>query len=203
MLIDKRDKKKRSQAQVFFQRSMCSVVVCKTKDCCGSLQTLEGWLWLWLRLVWNQWVQPLAKECRLHGPQCWSNCTFWPVFCGLDSRSGLRSASGSLSGLRCPERPGSSFFVERNFCIEIVLSRCQRTFFLYSLPLSNFDRKLSRPSRSSRRRLISAYPTTCHLYISPTSVPRKISRLFLGRTCFTRVLFTGCESHGRPGAGSR
>ena len=142
MLIDKRDKKKRSQAQVFFQRSMCSVVVCKTKDCCGSLQTLEGWLWLWLRLVWNQWVQPLAKECRLHGPQRWSNSTFWPVFCGLDSRSGLRNASGSLSGLRCPERPGSSSFVERNFCIEIVLSRCQRTFFLYSLLLSNFLKAL-------------------------------------------------------------
>ena len=125
MLIDKRDKKKRSQAQVFFQRSMCSVVVCKTKDCCGSLQTLEGWLWLWLRLVWNQWSNHLQKNVDCMARSAGRTVHFGRYFVDLTAALDL----GSLSGLRCPERPGSSFFVERNFCIEIVLSRCQRTFF--------------------------------------------------------------------------
>ena len=164
MLIDKRDKKKRSQAQFFFQRSMCSVVVCKTKDCCGSLQTLEGWLWLWLRWVWNQWIQPLAKEYRLHSPQCWSNCTFWPVFCGFGSRSRLRNASGSLSGYDAQSDRKTTPLLNGTSALKLFCPNVNAPCF-FSLPLNNFF-------------LISTYPTIYHLYISPTSIPRKISKLF-------------------------
>ena len=114
---------------------------------------------------------------------------FGRYFVALTATLDLGTPAGVYQGYDAQSDWEAASLLNGTSALKLFCPDVSAPFFLYSLPLSNVVRRLSRPSRSSRRRLISASPTTCHLYISPTSVPRKIPRLFLGRTCFRTCPF--------------